>query len=166
VADHVIDTNVLLVASAADPDSPFDDSGLPPALQNTVFEWLVAFRANNTRQIVWDTDFKIYGEYRNKLSDQDYGMQLINQKMATARFVPVTYDANGYGVVPEAFADFEPSDRKLLAALLEDVNGTTLVNATDTDWLEIEAQLAAAGARVEHLLEDWLRDKFSSKNNP
>ena len=161
--DHVIDTNVLLVASAAHPYSPFDDSDLPKRLQDIVFEWLAAFRADSTRQMVWDTEFKIYDEYRHKLTDQDYGMLLINHKMTSARFVPVTYDLNGHGVVPNAFAEFDPSDRKLLAALLFDVDGTTLVNATDTDWLEIEQQLAGAGASVQHLLEEWLREKFAAK---
>ncbi|MAG33049.1 MAG: hypothetical protein CL908_19395 [Deltaproteobacteria bacterium] len=163
MADHVVDTNVLLVASAAHPHSPFDDSDLPRELQERVFEWLAAFRANGSRQMVWDDCFKIYEEYRNKLSDQDYGMQVVKQKMTSARFVSVRYDQDGHGVVPAAFADFDPSDRKLLAALLVDVENTSLVNATDTDWLEIERQLADAGATVEHLLEEWLRAKYREK---
>ncbi len=163
MADHVIDTNVLLVASAVHPYSPFDDSELPEDLQKQVFEWLSTFRKDTTRQMVWDEMFKIYDEYRNKLTDQDYGMQVVNEKMKTARFVLVEYDANGQGIVPEAFAAFDPSDRKLLAALLAAGENTSLVNATDTDWLEIETQLGDVGAKVEHLLEEWLRAKYTEK---
>lgn len=164
VTDHVVDTNVLLVASAAHPFSPFDHSDVPADLQEEVFEWLAAFRADGSRKMVWDDWFKIYDEYRNKLSDQDFGLQVVKEKMATAaRFVPVDYDGDGNGVVPAPFASFDPSDRKLLAALLFDTAQTSLVNATDTDWLEIEDELHAAGATVEHILETWLRAKFECK---
>lgn len=163
MTDHVVDTNVLLVASAAHPFSPFGGSDLPTDLQARVFEWLAAFRSDGDREMVWDDRFKIYEEYRNKLTDQDYGMQVVTEKMTTARFVPVDYDGNGDGVVPAEFANFDPSDRKLLAALLLDKAQSSLVNATDTDWLEIEAELESAGATVVHLLEPWLRAKFEAK---
>lgn len=163
--DHVVDTNVLLVASAAEPYSPFDDSDVPLELQAEVLEWLTTFRADGSRMMVLDDSFEIYREYRNKLTDQDLGMLVINEKMASARFQPVEYDEDGNGVVPEAFANFDPSDRKLLATLLIDVDGTSLINAADTDWLEIEDELIAANARVEHLIEAWLRSKFEAKQS-
>ena len=166
MADHVVDTNVLLVASASHPYSPFDDSDLPPDLQRAVFDWLVAFRADPARQLVLDTFWKIYEEYRHKLTDQDYGLMVVLEKMTTTRFVEVEYDDDGFGVVTSAFAAFDPSDRKLLAALLTDVETLSLVNATDTDWLEIEAELNATGATVEHLVEDWLRAKYRAKKGP
>ena len=163
VADYVIETNVLLVASSAHPLSPFDDSDLPPDLQNNVFEWLAAFRQDDANVMVWDDWFKIYDEYRNKLSDQDYGMQVIKEKMPKARFVPIEYDQNDDGVVPTEFANFDRSDRKFLAAQLVDVAKTSLVNATDTDWLEIEDELEARGVKIEHILESWLRTKYEAK---
>ena len=166
MADHVIDTNVLLVASAAHPFSPFDDSDLPVELQQVVFEWLAVLRVEEGRTLVWDDLFKIYEEYRHKLTDQDFGLQVVHEKMATARFVPVTYDADGIAVVPEAFSSFDPSDRKLLAALIADSGGSSLVNATDTDWLEIEEALENAGLSVLQLLEVWLREKYAAKKAP
>ncbi len=60
-------------------------------------------------------------------------------------------------------ASLDHRTQKLLAALLTDVTGTSLVNASDTDWLEIEAQLAQAGATVEHIIEHWLRAKYQAK---
>ena len=163
MVDHVLDTNVFLVASASHYESPFDDSDLPVDLQERVLDWLKDFYEDNSRQMVLDTCRKIFKEYGNKLTEQDYGMLVIRNKMANARFVEIDYDENGNGIVPEAFADFDPSDRKFLAALLTDVDNISLVNACDTDWLEIEDQLTQANACIIHLLEDWLRDKFNTK---
>lgn len=161
--DHVVDTNVLLVASAAHPYSPFGDSGLPAEDQQRVFEWLAAFRADSARAMVWDTLWKIYEEYRHKLTAQDYGLQVVHEKMMGARYVEIDYDEDGAALVPPVFAGFDPSDRKFLAVLLADAGQSTLVNASDTDWLDIEAELAAAGQTVEHLVEDWLRAKHAEK---
>lgn len=164
VADHVIDTNVLLVASAADPFSPFGDSDLPRELQEQVFEWLVAFRGDQTRQMVWDTLWRIYEEYRHRMTDQDYGLQVVAEKMASARFIDVDYDANHVAVVPAEYDCFDPSDRKFLAVLLADEGRCSLVNATDTDWLDIEDEIVREGREVVHLLEDWLRAKYANRS--
>ena len=163
MSDHVVDTNVLLVASAADPFSPFGDSDLPADLQGVVLEWLAELRGDQDRQMVWDSLFRVYDEYRNKLTDQDYGLLVVKEKMATARFVEVSYGPDGEAVVPEAFARFDRSDKKLLAVALADRGASSLVNATDTDWLSIEDALVDAGVTVEQLIEDWLRAKHHDK---
>lgn len=154
--DHVVDTNVLLVASAAHPYSPFDDTHVPDAGQKQVFEWLKAFHGDCGRHLVLDDRLKIYEEYRNKLTDQDYGLQVVKEKMQMLRFAEIAWDGE-MAVVPEAFRQFDPSDRKLLAAALTDPSGISIVNAADTDWLEIEEALAAAGIEVVHIIESWLR---------
>jgi len=156
VKDHVVDTNVLLVASAAHPYSPFDDTHVPAAERSLVFEWLAAFRSDDGRQLVLDDRLKIYEEYRNKLTDQDYGLQVVKEKMQTLRFAEIDWDGET-AVVPEAFREFDPSDRKLLAAALRDPDGISIVNAADSDWLEIEEALAGAGVEVVHIIEPWLR---------
>lgn len=153
----VIDTNVLLVASAAHPYSPFDDTHVPAELQKAVFDWLAAFRTDDSRRLVIDDWFEIYDEYRNKLSDQDYGLLVIADKMRNLQIAELEWDEDGRAIVPPEFSCFDPSDRKFLAAALTDRANISIANATDTDWLEIEEQLEAAGVRVEHLLEDWLR---------
>lgn len=65
--DHVVDTTVLLVASAAHPYSPFANTHVPIAEQHIVFDWLTAFRADTERQMVLDDLFRIYEEYRNRV---------------------------------------------------------------------------------------------------
>jgi len=157
VTGHVIDTNVLLVASAAEPYSPFDDSHVPPAEQAAVLDWLAAFRADESRDLVIDDLFRIYQEYRNKLTDQDYGMQVVQEKLQSARFVGIELDSDGIALVPPAFAAFDRSDRKLLAAALVDPASISIVNAVDSDWLEIETELREAGVTVVQVLDTWLR---------
>lgn len=157
MTDHVVDTNVLLVASAADPHSPFADTHVPPAEQLTVFEWLVAFRADADRRLVLDNCWKIYCEYRNKLTDQDYGLQVVTEKLQGVRSVELQRDGDGHAVVPIAFMGFDRSDRQLLACALTDPETISIVNACDSDWLGIEGELTDAGVTVEHIIEDWLR---------
>lgn len=161
MTDHVIDTNVLLVASAAHPYSPFDDTHVPCAEQTRVFNWLVAFRADE-RAVVVDDVLRIYAEYRNKLTDQDYGLQVIHEKMsrmspAQFRQVTVEYGADGTAVVPVEFAALDRSDRKFLAAVLADGGRSTIVNAADSDWFAIEAECRKHGVVVEQIIDEWLR---------
>ncbi|MGH9891600.1 MAG: hypothetical protein ACREA0_06390 [bacterium] len=155
--DHVVDTNVLLVASAAHPHSPFDDTHVPIAEQRAVFEWLSAFRGDSCRQLVLDELFEIYKEYRNRLTDQDFGLQVVAEKLNSVRQVWLDRDADGAVVVPDPSRHFDPSDHKLLAAALTDAPTISIVNACDSDWPQIEAELLAAGIHVEHIVEVWLR---------
>jgi hypothetical protein len=158
MTDHVIDTNVLLVASAAAPSSPFDDSHVPLAQQTTTFDWLVAFNGDSDRKLVLDECSRIVNEYRNKLTPQDYGLQVISHKWDTCcRFVPLDWDSDGNASVSTPFCQFDPSDRKFLAAALTDPNTISIVNATDSDWFEIEDELRVAGVAIFHVIEDWLR---------
>ncbi len=158
-----MDTNVLLVASAAEPSSPFGDTHVPAAEQHVVFEWLAAFRRDPHRRLVLDEAWRIYEEYRNRLTDQDFGLLAIHEKLQAARFVPVAYDEAGYAILPDALQACDPSDRKFVAATLGDPEGITIVNAADSDWIEIEHELDAAGVRVEHLIGAWLREAMASR---
>lgn len=63
---HVIDTNVLLVASAAHEASPFSEDATPiedRALRKKVLDWLVSFHVSEKR-IVLDWEWIIVDEYR------------------------------------------------------------------------------------------------------
>jgi hypothetical protein len=161
---HVIDTNVLLVASVAHPPSHFHDSTVPVAEQRKIFEWLAAFRADDSRQLVLDDLMRIYGEYRHQLTEQDYGLQVMHEKMQSVRLVTLEWEDGDTAVVPDSFAAFDRSDRKLLAAALTDPASISIVNAVDTDWLEIEAPLRQAGLTIVHIVEDWLRQKKESRS--
>lgn len=166
MADHVVDTNVLIVASAADPGSPFKDTHVPAAERKVVFDWLKAFRTDMGRRLVMDLKRGIFKEYRNKLTEQDYGIIVALKKLDSAAWVAVSYSGQ-YAVVPPELAAFDNSDKKMVAAhLAHKANGedSTIVNACDTDWHEHEEKLTAAGVVVEQLVGQWCQKEFWRKH--
>jgi hypothetical protein len=68
---YVVDTNVLIAASAGDPANPTDIDATPhdPLLRRRVWEWLDAFQASDSR-LVLDHGQEIYDEYQHKLGFQ------------------------------------------------------------------------------------------------
>ena len=160
MGDHIIDTNVLLVASARDPNSPFADCNqATPQQQQIVLDWLMAFRTDRQRQVVIDQPFKIWEEYHNKMTGQDIGLMVVMEKLQFARFVDIAFDDNGHACLP---ADLEEvvhdrSDRKFVAAALSAGGQSTIVNAVDTDWCDWQKALERHGIVVTHLIEGLRR---------
>jgi hypothetical protein len=165
VSDHIIDTNVLLVASAQHPDSPFDDSQVPAEQQQVVLDWLMAFRKDGQRQVVLDGLWKIWEEYNNKMTGQDIGLLVVSEKLQSSlvRIVDVAYDTNGHGCLPPKLemVVHDRSDRKFVAVALKDRSQggeSTIVNAVDSDWCDWEEKLKPFGIEVRHLIDDLYRD--------
>ena len=166
----VVDTNVLIVASAADDGSPFRPDATPvqeESLRSEVLNWLQVFETDSGRFVVLDWDWHICGEYQNKLDpDQDYGWLAIMAKRDRNEvvWIGIEVDANGHAKLPAALrkAVSDKDDRKMVAAVLAaktEGHGCNLVNACDTDWLDCEQALIDAGVDTHHVLERWLRDK-------
>lgn len=157
MSDAVIDTNVMIVASlahagaAAESHRSADECSL-------VFEWLAEFH-ESSRCLILDNDMHIYDEYRHKLSDQDFAMLVVHEKLRHARLHEIEYeDAHDRAaVVPPEFDELDRSDRKFLAAALADHAAgyeSVIVNATDTeDWRAVASPCAAAGVEILHLLD-------------
>lgn len=171
----VVDTNVLIVASAADDGSPFQPDATPvqeAALRRQVLDWLQAFEHDAGRSVVLDWDWHICSEYQNKLNlEQDYGWLAIMAKRDRNEvvWVGIEVDANGHATLPaglrHAVTDLE--DRKMVAAVLAanaDGHECRLVNACDTDWLDCKQALEDAGVQLHQLLDDWLRTRHQRKN--
>ena len=165
MADHVVDTNVLIVASSSDSASPAFDTDVPVQQRRVVFEWLAVFRNDPGRVAVLDQGFQIWKEYRNKLGDQDFGLRVMIEKLTTARFHNIGYDQDGLARLPAKLeaAVSDRSDRKFVAVALADQGRSTIVNATDTDWYDAEAALAPHGIHVEQIIDGWCRAKHRSK---
>lgn len=170
----VVDTNVLIVASAADDGSPFRPDATPvqeEALRREVLDWLQAFELDGERSVVLDWDWHICSEYQNKLNlEQDYGWLAIMSKKDRNEvvWVGIDLDANGHAKLPSALrkAVTDLEDRKMVSAVLSakvDGNECKLVNACDTDWLDCKRALIAADVHVHQLLADWLEHKHKSK---
>lgn len=164
----MVDTNVLLVASAGDEGSRFEDTHVPEAEREVVFEWLAEFRKDEERLMVLDEERGIVEEYLNKLSPQDFGWQVLMQKQGSARWVLVDYDHEGFAVVPEGLSKLDKSDRKMAAAVLADrtLHGaeSSIVNACDSDWYEHEKALQAHDVVVEQLLPEWSWQRYGEKH--
>jgi hypothetical protein len=102
---------------------------------------------------VLDEAFRIYNEYRNKLSEQYFGLLAVHHKlMSCLRSVPVTYDCDGHGVVPAGLSCIDNSDKMFVAAALNDPTAIHIVNACDGDWKEDGDVLKQHGVVVVELL--------------
>lgn len=171
---HVVDTNVLIVASGEHPESPFRSENHPvedPLEAEKVFEWLVSFELGTDRMVV-DSDWEIITEYSNKLTEQDYGQRVLFEKMARNEIDYVGLEwVDDPAAVDKAAALDEPlktvvhdlADTKIVAACLkanEEQPECTIVNACDTDWYDWESELLDAGVNVEHIIDVWLREKW------
>lgn len=169
---RVVDTNVLIVASAADDGSPFREDATPveeAVLRQKVLDWLKAFEQDPERHAVLDWDWHICGEYQNKLTDQDYGFLALMSKRDHNQvvWVGLQVDHDGHAVLEDALstAVTDLADRKMVAAVLAagaEQHVCRLTNACDTDWLDCADALAAHGVDVEHLIEEWLRRKWQA----
>ncbi|NRA81725.1 MAG: hypothetical protein HRU18_26290 [Pseudoalteromonas sp.] len=171
---HVIDTNVLIVASGEHPESPFRSENHPvedPAEAEKVLDWLIEFQESNRRMVV-DCDYAIQREYSNKLTEQDYGQRVLFEKMSKNEIDYVSVDwVDDTAAVDKAAVLEEPlrsvvhdlADTKIVAACIkanEEKLDCTIVNACDTDWYDWETELKDAGVNVEQIIDIWLREKW------
>ena len=170
----VVDTNVLIVASAANEGSRWFRPGATPveerALRHSVLEWLHAFAGDVSRHAALDWNRLLLGEYQNKLTGQDYGLLAMLGKLDRNEvvWVGLTVDVDGHAVLPDKLAAVvtDLADRKMVAAVLAAQalgNDGSLVNACDTDWLDCADALKEAGIPVTHLIEKWLIAKWKAK---
>ncbi len=168
---YVVDTNVLIAASAADPVYPKDIDATPhdPTMRLKVWEWLDEFSSGTSRMVL-DSGNRIYEEYCNKLGFNDFGIQVVMNKWSTSAvdYVDVIYDSCGDGIVPEELEPIihDKADRKMIAAALETkriFGEGCIAFAGDTDWHEWEKELAQSGLILEPVIEEWSRQKFIEK---
>ena len=171
---RLVDTNVLIVASAEDKNSPFQHDKTPidkSEYREKVLRWLQDFELDPVRHAILDWDWQICDEYLNKLNpEQDYGWLAMMGKRDRdeVAWVGIKVDNDGHGLLPNSLASAvtDLADRKMIAAILAaqaEKHICRLVNACDTDWLDCEAALIAHGIQSEHLLEhEWLRPKWKS----
>lgn len=168
--NHVIDTNVLIVASAhAVLPEPRDATPAEPELREEVFKWLSQLDGTDAA-IVLDYQWKIRGEYENKLGEQDYGIQVIQAKFDRDQviMVSVEYDADGYGILPGSLAScrWDNSDKKFGCAAFEAreaAEPVEIVNASDTDWYDVQAVLASEQIGLRQLTDCWCRARYRAK---
>jgi hypothetical protein len=168
---YVVDTNVLIAASAADPDHPNDIDATPeePQLREQVWQWLDRFQRGDAR-LVLDGAGRIMEEYSRKLGFNDFGIQVVMHKWSTAAVddVELAYDRDGSAMLPAALAGLvhDNADRKMVAAALasrQAFGEGCIVFAGDTDWHGWEAGLLEQGLLLEPIIEAWSRARYALK---
>lgn len=168
---YVIDTNILIAASASDPKNPRDIDATPsdPAERMKVWEWLNNFLRSSSRLVV-DSEGIIEEEYGRKLGFNDFGVQVIIRKMSSGAsdFVDVAYDANGHGILPVSLDSVvhDREDRKMVAAAIEahkSFGEGCIAFAGDTDWHDWEAELSRHHVVLEPIIKDWSLKKHAEK---
>ena len=167
----MVDTNVLIAASAADLVHPKNIDATPPdpALRLKVWEWLSAFEQGDAHMVL-DESGKIFEEYGRKLGFGDFGLQVVMHKWSTAAVddVPVDYDVDGSGILPAelSLVVHDAADRKMVAAALAAhvlFGEGCVAFAGDTDWHDWETDLARHDVLLEPIIEQWSRRKHAEK---
>lgn len=170
-ARYVVDTNVLIAASASDPVNPKDIDATPadPGLRMNVWSWLDQFQQSESR-LVLDSEQMIFEEYKNKLGFNDFGIQVVIHKWSTAAVdnVAVEYDLDGIGVLPDTLCVVihDAADKKMVAAALAShasFGEGCVAFAGDTDWHDWEATLIEHQVLLEPIIEQWSRQKHAEK---
>ncbi len=174
---HVIDTNVLMVASAADGQSPFDEGATPvddPALRKRVLDWLISVD-KSTAKVVLDWDWMICTEYlgatkRHRLCEQDYGWLMMMSKVDRGEvvWIGLETDKDGNAKLPITLECHvsDRADRKMVAAVLAAITegaDCNLVNSCDDDWYSCQSALTDHNVLVMQLLHSWLHPKWLKK---
>lgn len=168
---YVVDTNVLIAASAADPKHPKDIDATPadPLLRKVVWNWLDTFSMASSHMIL-DHAGGIYDEYNNKLGFNDFGLQVVMTKWSKNEVdtVDVVYDEHGHGVLPDTLSSIvhDDQDKKMVAAALAThhrYGEGCIAFAGDTDWHDWEGDLRAHDILLEPIIEEWSRAKHAEK---
>lgn len=171
-ARYVVDTNVLIAASATDASSPLAHDATPsdPDLRMKIWQWLSDFQHSESHLIL-DGEGGIENEYGHKLGFNDYGRQVVMHKWNTCAVdqVSVEYDKDGHGILDEPLRTVvhDLADRKMVAAALDALmmfGESAIAFAGDTDWHGWEVALQTAGLNLEPIIPEWSLDKFAEKN--
>lgn len=166
MAEVVIDTNVLLVASQR-------HNQVSPQCVSACVERLTRVREKGC--VVIDNAYRILNEYQNKL-DANKGkgvgeafLKWLMQNQANPRRVVqvnlrerATDDFDEFPD-PALAAEFDPPDRKFVAVAHAHPRKPLVLQATDSKWLRWRAQLQTHGVRVEFVCMQDICRFFASK---
>ncbi len=151
----VIDTNVPIVANG--PRNKRKDAAPSEQCQEAAI--LRLKQAVHSELILLDSDSAIQNEYRRYLDPKGqpgvgdlFYRHILNSMPGRVERRELPKDANGeYTHLPQSLIDagFDQSDRKF-AALAKQENGT-VINATDSDWLEHARTLSQENIEVSNI---------------
>jgi hypothetical protein len=159
-ATYVVDTNVILVANG-------QHAEVTGASRQRCVRWLEGLMAWG--RIALDDGFEILREYQHKThagAGQGAGDAFVRWVLhhvddpARCDVVRITPDGGrGYTAFPadSRLSGFDPSDRKFVAVARSHPESPTILQASDSKWLDWAAPLAEHGVRVRFLCEEELQ---------
>lgn len=178
---YLIDTNVMLAASAIFSDfSNLANDAMPvePELRELVYQTLKDFE-ESTDHLVLDDEGVIRDEYERNMpfnttmQMQEYGLLVVQKKLDYNEVDFVTIDiveANGerIAVLTPALTAIvsDREDRKWVASALSHrvlhESESPIIYGAESDWYQIEADLAGHGITLRRLLPDeWYQKKLN-----
>lgn len=161
VKAFVVDTNVGIVANGRFPQASYNDVG----------KCIDALLDATRNHIAIDDSGRIFDEYFSHLSRSGqpgvgdtfakwvWDNQGNSQRCEQVRITPCESDKEDYEEFPRDrdLIGFDPSDRKFVAVALGSKSNPTILNATDSDWLEHEPTLRRHGVRIDNICPSLLR---------
>ncbi len=166
MAEVVIDTNVLLVASQRHADVSL---ACVQACTNRLLQ------VQRSDSVVIDDAFRILGEYQNKLDSRtgkgvgEAFLKWLLQNRANPRRVhqvaltETAADQFAEFPDPALAAQFDPPDRMFVAVAHAHPRKPPVLQATDSKWLLWRDELAKHGVDVEFLCSRDIRAFFARK---
>lgn len=175
---HLIDTNVMLAASAIHSDlSNLAAHASPPEahLREIVYAALKAFEESDDF-IVLDEEGTIRAEYErnmpfnSEMGSQEYGLLVLQKKLDYNQLNFVTIDvveANGECIarLPDQLEQIvtDREDRKWIASSIAHIilheSTAPIIYGAESDWYSIESALAPHGVAFRRLLpESWYQE--------
>lgn len=165
---YVVDTNVIIAASTID-DISINATPEDAELRIQVWNWLKEFKSSESH-LVLDGQGYIQKEYRTKLGQNAYGLQVVRHKWDTIAYdlVSIEYDSDGHAILNESLQTVvdDRADRKMVAAALAaltDYGNSCIAFAADSDWHRWEDEIKKAGVELEPIIEQWSRAKYDEK---
>ena len=166
----VVDTNVPIVANLAtqpDSDSDFPISCVEACLR--AVEHVV-----ETRGLILDAGDEIFSEYMRHLSLSgqpgigDRFMKWVHDyrwTLDSSQRVSITKNGDSYDQFPSCSGldKVDNSDRKFIAVSNAHPEKPTILQATDSEWLEWKDTLAKCGIKVEFLCLEYVKAKHVVK---
>jgi hypothetical protein len=160
VADYVVDTNVWVMVDKVQDIGQLSLTEIDciDACRN----WLRAFAENDDRLVV-DASYRILREYRRAISQQGRARTLLDQFETQPRNrlleIEITFDEDGYAVLPSVLLIHDEDDRKFVAVALGCTPRPPIINATDTDWTIDREMLDKGGIEIRELCPDYVQEK-------
>src|SRR5262249_34187798 len=91
---------------------------------------------------------------------EQYLRTLLTQPITRIELVEISFDTQGYAILPDNLQIGDKDDRKWVAVALKFDPPLSILNATDTDWIKDKAKLVQANIEVKELCGDYIAEKL------